>query len=174
MHIGQAEFLFYLAGVAMPHRCECSHRAAPFRMMRRERRRIAPLARSNFDVHDDWTRRVEQMCARQRQQREIGRGRVAAHAAHVLRVAYFVAMQFGQAVHKFADPVRRAMRFAVPFFVRRQITQAKIRAQIHDARRERGERLDALLRFAVRQRKEQHIAWLQLIGGGELNFGAPA
>ena len=83
-------------------------------------------------------------------------------------------MQFRQAVDKLANPVRCVVFFAVPFFICAHIAQSKICGQVHDARRERGIVLDFFLRLAVRQREKYHVARDDLIGRGELHFGASA
>jgi len=90
-----------------------------------------------------------------------------AHAADVLRGAHFLAVQFGQAIHKVRKPLRSLMLSAVPTLVERWIAQAEIRRKVNELGSQRSVTLDLFLRFAVRQGQVQHIARLERLAGDE-------
>jgi hypothetical protein len=100
-------------------------------------------------------------------QREGGRRGVAAHAARVGRAAQIVAVEFGQAVHKTRQPLRRGVQVTVDRRILVGVTQPEIGAEIDQARGEGGVIINVSLRFAVRQREKEQIVGLQRVAAGK-------
>ena len=62
------------------------------------------------------------------------------------------------------------MLAAVPACIAGRITQPEVGAQIDDTARERTKLVDARHRLPVRQAEKQHVAWLEVSSGGELQL----
>ena len=160
-----AELLNHLRHVAMAGRLVGAHRAAALGVMARVARRIAAFARAGLHLHHRARREPAPV---ERAQREDRGGRVAAGAGDEGGIGKRIAVQLRHPVDERIEHAGTRMLAAVPAHVGGRIPQPEVRAQIDDPGRERAKLVDARHRLPVGQAKEQHVAGLELRGGGEL------
>ena len=166
-----AELLDHLRHVAMPGRLVGAHRAAALGVVARVARRVAALARPGLDLHH---RALREPAAVEGAQGQDGRGRVAAGAGDEFGIGELLPVQLRHPVDELSEQVGTRMLPAVPAHVPVRVAQPEVRAQVDDSRRERAKLVDAGHRLSVGQAEEQHVAGLELGGGGELEPRRPA
>ena len=136
-------------------------RREPLACLAEQRALLQPPSRpgdAGFRVDDDVID-VDQLCLRERHEREQRRSRIAARAGHQPRRPDLLAIELGQPVDRFLLQLRRAVRVAVPLRVDVHVEQAEVGRHVdHLDRRIGGEhRGGDLLRGAVRQAAEHRV-----------------
>jgi len=129
-------------------------------------RLAATLARADLALHDDRTRGIDEPGARERQECQDRRRRVAPGARHELRRPDVVPVQLRDPVHGRAEQLRVRMVGFVPGAIDRRVAQPVIRREVHDQRAAGPELGEAM--GAVRQREEHDIAADDVVVAHEL------
>ena len=170
-HVGQAEFLHHLGGVAVSKAREGPHHAAALRVVATGVAFCAAFRRPHLDLQDDWLGSIQQAGFDQRQQRQDPGSGVAAHPADVAGLAQLLAVQLGQPVDEALEPFRGRVLAAVPARVLACRAQAKISGKVDQPRSQAGVVLDLVLGLPMRQGQEEHVAGFEKVGVAELHPG---
>jgi hypothetical protein len=93
---------------------------------------IAAFAGADLDLADH-AAASSASCGKERIDRQVGGGGVAADAADAARGAHLLAVQFRQAVDELLQPGRVGVRLAIPAHVIVGVAQAKVGAEVDDA-----------------------------------------
>ncbi len=84
----------------MTERRECPNDIGAFRMVRTGVPVRARLGGAHFDLDINWSRCVQQTSSNQRQERQIARRGITAHAADVIRSRDFGAVKLRESIDK--------------------------------------------------------------------------
>ncbi len=155
---GQGELLVELGHVAVMADAIGVEALGHFREQHFLFRRPARAGHARLGVDDDLVG-IDGLGFEQRNQRQLGAGRVAAGIGDEPRRLDLVPINFGQAVDRSLLQFGREMLVAVPARIGGGIGEAEIGREVDDfgLRRPRHQILDDLLRRAVRQRAEREI-----------------
>src|SRR5438132_10094554 len=113
----EAQLLLDLRRVAVPDRPKGSHHARALRMVAVLARFAPALARADLALDDDRPTSVHHAGTEERQERDDGRGRVAARASDPLAVSDLISVKLGHAVDPAVENGWPGMRRAVPAVV---------------------------------------------------------
>ena len=170
----QPDRLQNLGSVAVTGGGEAAHHARPFGVVGRIAGLVAPLAAADLDFADHAATQIDQIVGKERPDRQVGGGRVAADTADIVGVGQFTPMEFGQPIDKLGQPRGIGVGLAIPTDIIFRVAQAEIGAQINDAPGQAGKVVDPLHRAAVGQAKKEQIAAFEIVSADKLQLGAPA
>ncbi len=170
----QPDRLENFGGVAVTGGGKAAHDAGSFGVVGRVAGLVAPFAAADLDFADHAAAGVNEIVGKERPDREIGGGRIAADAADIVGVGQLGAVEFGQPVDKLGQPGRVGMGLAIPAPIVVGVAQTEIGTQVDNALSQPGKVVDPFHRAAVGQAQKEQITAFQIFSADKLQLGAPA